>query len=235
LLDQTQKLIISVLWAEVALEFPSNVAKGSVIILKGARLIHNHYYGRSISASNGTLVKINEMEIKNCQMIKEWFSKKNFKINHESLWNNKLLIFEDEDHVDVDHMLLHMYCNTEKYNKNVVANIMKFNETKQNVCPYKSCKNKKVEINEKKKFICGKCGNKIRPKEILTVHAFLGNNPERCIEVYCYEDLAERLAKEYSNGIRKFIFRISGFLRLKDVIFSILYINLKNVIEINYF
>lgn len=117
LLDQSEHLIASTLWEEAALDFHINVKKGDIIVIKGAKISMNEYHGVSLNVSSGTFYSIDNMAIKECKELKNWYSKKNYKLKGD-LWSNLQIVFEQEESVDIDHMLDRPLNNLEKYTKN---------------------------------------------------------------------------------------------------------------------
>jgi hypothetical protein len=187
----------------------------------------NRFHGVSLNVKNGARVEFNDFEISRCKEVNQWYLENGFRVTND-LWQNKLLIFEREDAIDISEILYHVYDSKEPYTKNLRAGILRLSRRFDFVCPYKMCKRVRLKMNEKNRYICGNCGH-VTPKEIQVVHAYLGDN-DRSSRVYCYEELAERLLKEHRKGDYQFLFRISGILENVKVKFIYVFVKIQKSI-----
>ena len=66
---------------------------------------------------------MDDFNAEECIKLKNWYATTEYKIKSD-LWQNKLLVFDDEAAVDIDYMLRYVYNTTEKYT------LSKINEVK---------------------------------------------------------------------------------------------------------
>lgn len=210
LFDDSQHLIKCVLWEDVALESPSDLKEDSFITIKGARISWNKFHGVSINVNNGATVKYDDFEKEECQNLKQWHNVNGYKVVND-LWQNKLLVFEQEDCVDINDMVNRVYDSHDAYIKNLRASIISLTKITEYVCSNRNCKNIKLKLNNKSRYVCNNC-DPVKPKEAHIVRVVIGNT-KRSLKVYCYDDLAIRLAKEYVKWQNEYLFRISGILQ----------------------
>lgn len=124
------------------------------------------------------------------------------------------MVFEDEQSVDIEHMLDQVYNSHDKYTKNLLACVIKYSCDKIQSCPSKMCTGKKMNLI-KNRYVCSNCGDHVRPKEVSFVNLVVGNE-ERNLSFSIFDKLADRFIKSYQKGDRLFYFRVQGTLKNKN-------------------
>lgn len=170
------------LWDNVAQELSNSLEKGSIIVVKGAKVSRNDFHGVSINVSDGAKVLIDPQNIKESNLLKLWYSKKKYSIKCD-LWCNLLVVFDEEKSVNIDHMLDKMYNSHEKYTKNLLAYVFKCNIDKILSCPEKNCLGSKLQVKSNK-YICLNCGNHVKPREYSMVNVTVGDESRSLFSRY---------------------------------------------------